>query len=179
MLLQKGDLLVRKLELNDKYLLSKWLSDSEILQYYEGRDNPFDVEKVEEEFLNDIDKTIRCIVEYDGAPIGYIQFYEVEEEERDTYGTEDVSENIYGMDQFIGESAYWNKGVGTQLVQAMVQYLIEEKGADRIVMDPQAWNERAIRCYEKCGFKKVRFLSKHELHEGEYRDCWLIELSVR
>ena len=36
----------------------------------------------------------------------------------------------------------------------MVAYLIEEKGADRIVMDPQTWNERAIRCYEKCGFEK-------------------------
>ena len=41
--------------------------------------------------------------------------------------------------------------------------------------DPQAWNERAIRCYEKCGFKKVKLLPKHELHEGEYRDCWQIE----
>ena len=79
------------------------------------------------------------------------------------------------MDQFIGESTYWNKGIGTQLVRAMVAYLIEEKGADRIVMDPQTWNERAIRCYEKCGFKKVKLLPENELHEGEYRDCWLIE----
>ena len=82
------------------------------------------------------------------------------------------------MDQFIGESTYWNKGVGTQLVSAMVAYLIEEKGADRIVMDPQTWNERAIRCYEKCGFKKVKLLPENELHEGEYRDCWLIEYSL-
>ena len=57
----------------------------------------------------------------------------------------------------------------------MVTFLVEQKQADLVVMDPQTWNERAIRCYEKCGFKKVALLPKNELHEGEYRDCWLIE----
>ena len=51
MLFQKEKLIVRELECSDKYLLSKWLSDPEILQYYEGRDNPFDVEKVDRIFL--------------------------------------------------------------------------------------------------------------------------------
>jgi len=175
MLFQKERLLVRELECDDKYLLSKWLSDPEILQYYEGRDNPFDVEKVEKKFFEEEADATRCIIEFDEVSIGYIQFYEVDEDERQTYGYGDPSEIIYGMDQFIGETTYWNKGIGTQLVRAMVTYLIEEKGADRIVMDPQMWNERAIRCYEKCGFVKVKLLPENELHEGEYRDCWLIE----
>ncbi len=42
-------------------------------------------------------------------------------------------------------------------------------------MDPQAWNTRALRVYEKNGFKKKKYLEKHEMHEGELRDCWLIE----
>ncbi|WP_318617783.1 GNAT family N-acetyltransferase [Sporosarcina sp. YIM B06819] len=175
MLFQQGKLVVRKLELNDKYLLVKWLSDPVILQYYEGRDNPFDVEKVEEKFFKEEDDAVRCLIEFDGEPIGYIQFYEVDAEERLAYGYGDSMELIYGMDQFIGESAYWNKGVGTQLVRSTVKYLIEEQGAGRIVMDPQTWNERAIRCYEKCGFEKVKLLPANEWHEGEYRDCWLIE----
>lgn len=79
------------------------------------------------------------------------------------------------MDQFIGESGYWNQGIGTLLVRLVVAYLMREKGANRIVMDPQIKNERAIRCYEKCGLKKVKLLPKRELHEGEYRDCWLLE----
>ncbi len=176
MLFQKENLRVRELEWDDKYLLSKWLTNPEILQYYEGRDNPFDVEKVEQKFFGEEADTTRCIIEFEEVSIGYIQFYEVDEDERRTYGYGDSSEIIYGMDQFIGESAYWNKGFGTQLVRAMVAYLNEEKGADRIVMDPQTWNERAIRCYEKCGFEKVKLLPEKELHEGEYRDCWLIEL---
>lgn len=56
----------------------------------------------------------------------------------------------------------------------MVEYLIEQKQANIVVMDPQTWNERAIMCYEKCGFKKVKIMQKHEFHEGDYRDCLLI-----
>ncbi|MDO6782400.1 GNAT family N-acetyltransferase, partial [Marinovum sp. 1_MG-2023] len=63
------------------------------------------------------------------------------------------------------------------LVRSMVDYLLEKKRADRVIMDPQRTNSRAIRCYEKCGFKKVRILPKHEFHEGELRDCWLIEFN--
>lgn len=57
----------------------------------------------------------------------------------------------------------------------MVNFLIQQKQADMVVMDPQIKNVRAIHCYEKCGFSKIKMLPKHELHEGEYRDCWLME----
>jgi aminoglycoside 6'-N-acetyltransferase len=36
------------------------------------------------------------------------------------------------------------------------------------------WNRRAARCYEKAGFRKVRILPKHELHECVWRDSWLM-----
>ena len=180
--MQKGDLMIKsgRLEVRllmekDKQLLVKWLSTPEVLQYYEGRDNPFDVKKVEKNFFNDDPDVTRCLVEIDGMPIGYLQFYEVDEAERQAYGYDALEEMIYGMDQFIGDPTYWNKGIGTQLVRSVVTYLTREIGAHRIVMDPQVQNDRAIRCYEKCGFKKVKLLPRHELHEGEFRDCWLIE----
>lgn len=174
-IIQNGHLTVRYLSETDKGLLVKWLSDPEILQYYEGRDHPHDEGKVARHFFEDDEDVVRCVIEYDGSPIGYLQFYEVDEVEREIYGYDDFAETIYGMDQFIGESAYWNKGIGTELVRSVVAYLMAEKGAHRIVMDPQTQNTRAIRCYEKCGFEKVKLLPNHELHEGKYRDCWLIE----
>lgn len=36
----------------------------------------------------------------------------------------------------------------------MVSYLITHEKTDKIVMDPQTWNKRALRVYEKCGFVK-------------------------
>jgi len=141
--------------LKDNHLLAKWLSEPLVLEYYEGRDNSFDLEKVNKKFYQRKNGVIGCIVEFENVEIGYIQFY--------------------GIDQFIGEIKYWNRGIGTLLVKSMVEFLIVQKHADRVVMDPQTWNERAIRCYEKSGFERVKLLPKNELHEGEYRDCWLIE----
>jgi aminoglycoside 6'-N-acetyltransferase len=178
-MIENENLRIRALVENDKSQLAKWLSNPKVLQYYEGRDNPFDAEKVKREFFDDEDGATRCLIEYKEKPIGYVQFYEIDGEERELYGYADSKDIIYGMDQFIGESAYWNKGIGTELITSIAAYLIRRKGADRLVMDPQTWNERAIRCYEKCGFEKVKLLPKREFHEGEYRDCWLMEYSRR
>lgn len=177
MIIQNEKLIVRNLEAEDKYLLVKWLSNPEVLQYYEGRDNPFDLEKVEKDFYSITDREVRCIIQYENVDIGYIQFYQLDEDSRILYGYGESIEVIYGMDQFIGEVNYWNKGIGTQLINLMVNFLVEQKKADKIAMDPQTWNVRAISCYEKCGFRKVKLLAKNELHEGEYRDCWVIEYS--
>ncbi|WP_340401179.1 GNAT family N-acetyltransferase [Paenibacillus sp. FSL H8-0079] len=177
---ESDEITVRFLKIEDEHHLVKWLSDPEVLQYYEGRDRPHDLERVREHFYNLEDDATRCIVEYRGGPIGYIQFYKLEEEERTAYGygNTDTDEIIYGTDQFIGEVDYWNKGIGTQLVQSMLNFLINEKHARKVVMDPQAWNLRAISCYEKCGFQRMKLLEKHEQHEGQMRDCWLMEYSL-
>lgn len=168
-------LIVRSLENKDKGLIVKWLSDDKVLKYYEGRDNPFDEKMVEEKFYSEDSEVTRGIIEFSNIPIGYIQFYLIDEEERREYGYEAFKGGIFGTDQFIGETKYWGQGIGKELMKAMINFLIKEKAAHKIVLDPQTWNERAIKCYEKSGFVKVKILPKHELHEGELKDCWLME----
>ena len=173
MLLKNGNLKVRKLEEKDKVLLVKWLTNPMVLEFYEGRDNPFTLEKVEKAFYPPEDDEVRCIVEFEDKAIGYIQFYPLDTETKNDYGY--FEESVFGTDQFIGEVEYWNKGIGKLLVTSIVDFLIEEKKANKVVMDPRKGNTRAIRCYEKCGFKKVKLLPEYALHEGEYHDCWLME----
>ena len=174
MLFQHGRLHVRKLEEHDKHFLVKWLSDPDILQYYEGRDTAFNHDKVTEKFFNRQDETVRCLVLFAGNPIGYFQYYPLGENEvQEWYDGEPGV--YYGMDQFIGEPVYWNRGIGTLLIRAACEYLTKRLHADKIAMDPQSWNKRAIKSYENCGFKKVKLLPDHEWHEGKYRDCWLME----
>lgn len=81
--------------------------------------------------------------------MGYIQFYPVDGDERTEYGYTDFTGEIYGMDQFIGEPGLWNQGIGSQLVKETAAFLHTVKRADKIVMDPQSWNHRALRVYEK------------------------------
>lgn len=179
MIFQKNDLLFRSLEDRDVPLLAQWLSDPTVLKYYEGRDNPFNEVKVRSTFFTKEDNVQMCIIEYKQNKIGYIQFYELDNDTKTKYGYDNHSEIIYGMDQFIGEVKYWNRGIGSLLVSSMANYLINILSADKIVMDPQTWNHRALTCYEKCGFKKVKLLPKHELHEGEYKDCFVMEYNAK
>ncbi|MEN1937944.1 GNAT family N-acetyltransferase [Paenibacillus sp. 102] len=175
MLFQKGELLIRYVIEDDANTISKWLTNPEVLQYYEGRDNLQSLEQVRKKFISySISDVKRCLVEYAGKPIGYIQIYPVDSEWKNLYGYVE-NQNIWGMDQFIGEPTYWNRGIGTELVKAAITYIIDELEAEAIAMDPRVSNERAIHCYEKCGFQKVKILNEHELHEGNLEDCWMME----
>ncbi|MDR6227212.1 GNAT family N-acetyltransferase [Desmospora profundinema] len=173
---QKDMLSVRKVVEQDIPLLAQWLSDERVLYFYEGRDQPYDEDRVRKEYLTRQEgETIDYgIAEWEETPIGLIQIYKLDKDSMRKYGyPPDVS--VWGMDQFIGEPDYWNRGIGTRLVQSAVKYLTGEKGAQIVVMDPQVRNSRAIRCYEKCGFQKVQMLPRHEKHEGVWQNCWLME----
>jgi aminoglycoside 6'-N-acetyltransferase len=171
----------------DYNLLVKWLSDPEVLEYYEGRSNPYNLEKVMNKFggrTRGEDYVIPCIVECDSRPIGYIQYYreDVEDPVMEEYPVRNKIDKTkysdpYGIDIVIGETNYWNKGLGTRIMQLMIKYLFEQEKADIILIGPQTRNKRAIRCYDKCCFKPVSVLEKRELHDGKYEDCLIMAIT--
>ena len=71
------------------------------------------------------------------------------------------------MEQFSGEPGYWNGGIGAEFLKMMASYLKTNKGACCILLDPHKSKPRAIRAYEKAGFKIIKSLPKHELFEGK------------
>lgn len=60
------------------------------------------------------------------------------------------------LDLFIADEHLLNRGYGTKIVRAFSEKLIDEFNAKKILIDPAINNLRAIRCYEKAGFKKLR-----------------------
>ena len=169
MLFQTGALSVRRLTEADIPQLAKWMSDPRVLKYFGGRNAVHDEVKIREDcFSDEID--VRCMIELDGAPIGYIQLCP-----SDDGGSGYASDKtVWGIDLYIGEPDYWNRGLGTRVVRAAAEFLIEVGWAQVVTIDPEMWNVRAVRSYEKAGFRKVRFMPQCELHEGVYRDSWLM-----
>lgn len=108
-----------------------------------------------------------------GRAIGYVQYYPLTEEEGRSYDVPSI-EGVYGMDLLVGQPDLWGRGMGTRVVSMVLGYLFQRLDARRVAIDPVVTNHRAIRCYEKAGFRRVKVLPRHELHEGEYRDCWLM-----
>ena len=158
---------------HDYGLLARWLSDERVLRFYEGRDHPFTLEMVKAKYGDRVlsqEGVTPCIMEYEGYPVGYLQYYQADPQE---YEFEHHGK-AYALDLFIGEPAYWGRGLGPGFIRLLLCFLFEERGADWVILDPHVDNLRAIRCYEKCGFRRLKLLKAHELHEGQYVDCWLM-----
>lgn len=175
MRIEKDDILIRQMETPDLSLLLKWLTDERVLEWYEGRDVCLTMESLSEHFAEPIPNGCRVIFEYRGQPIGYGQFYRLTDEMFREYEYPDEGHVVYAMDQFIGEPDYWNRGIGTTFLNMMADYLKENRAVEILLLDPHKSNPRAVRAYEKAGFRKIRSLPEHELFEGKMEDCWLME----
>lgn len=155
---------IRKMTSADYVWMAKWLSTPEILEYYGDPSSPFTFEQVIEKYRPRVDGEVDItpyIVEKDGTPFGFMQSYQIDRiEQADLDFPSGVK--IYGMDQFIGDPSLFGHGYGTWMVRTMTELLFQKKKADIIIMDPAVSNVRAIACYEKCGFVKIR-----KIHNGE------------
>jgi len=170
------NLRIRTLTEKDFPLMLKWLTDDRVLQFYGGRDKKYTLETLKEHYTEPWeDEVIRVIIEYNGQPIGYGQIYKMYDELYDDYQYPRSNEIVYGMDQFIGEVDYWSKGIGTKYTRMIFDFLKEERNVDAVILDPHQDNPRAIRMYQKSGFRIIEDLPEHELHEGKKEDCYLME----
>jgi len=182
-LIRTANLAIRLMrdELADYQAMARWLSDPRVLEFYDGRDHPLSLASAIEKYSPRIlaaDGMTPCLLILQDEPVGYMQYYAVNDDSKAAYGFDanQHATSLYAFDQFMGEPERWNQGLGTRAVTLLVEYLFRQKKARKIVIDPQARNPRAIRCYEKCGFRKVKLLPENELHEGKMEDCWLMEM---
>jgi len=70
----------------------------------------------------------------------------------------------------IGEKAYWSRGYGTDAIRVALRHGFRELALRRVHLITDADNERGIRCYEKCGFRREGLLRSHRLRYGEPLD---------
>lgn len=175
-MLETDRLMIRPMTDDDFPIMLKWLTNDRVLEFYGGRDKKYTPETLREHYTEQwADELYRVIIEYCGVPIGYAQIYKMQGELFREYHYPQTVETVYAMDQFIGEPEYWNRGIGTEYCKRVCEYLRSHKHADAVILDPRKNNPRAIRSYEKAGFKIIAELPEHELHEGKKEDCWLLE----
>lgn len=169
-----GPVALRPLEEADAPLLLRWLTDRRVLEYWEGPSAVFTPQRIKEHYFEGEWNASRCIIQYEGKDVGYVQAYQLDEEMCEEYHYPHPGLLAFGIDQFIGEPGLWGKGIGRRFLRLLLGFL-EKQGAQAVVLDPHTDNTRAIRCYEACGFKKLALLPRHELHDGVLVDCWLME----
>ncbi|MFC4712733.1 GNAT family N-acetyltransferase [Planococcus dechangensis] len=149
---------IRKMNHADLETMARWLSTEAVLKFYGDVNSPFSLQQVEKKYGPRIDGDVLVvpfIVELNGAPIGFMQYYKIEKCEQQTFGYP-ANLDVYGIDQFIGVPSLFNKGLGTIMVKKFIVSIVETTDADLVILDTAISNPRAIRCYEKCGFSKMQ-----------------------
>ncbi len=80
------------------------------------------------------------------------------------------------IDIALGSSAQ-GKGHGPEAIRVLARHLIEKRGHHRLTIDPAAHNTRAIKAYERVGFKPVGLMRKYERGpDGEWHDGLLMDM---
>jgi aminoglycoside 6'-N-acetyltransferase len=92
------------------------------------------------------------IIELDGEPIGYIQSYDPHLEDDHPYN--DQPFGTLGIDLSIARPELIGIGHGSAIARCFTDLLFAE-GAPRVIIDPDPANKRAVRAYEKAGFRPL------------------------
>jgi RimJ/RimL family protein N-acetyltransferase len=99
------------------------------------------------------------IVYAQGQPIGYVQYYDVNQDQRFAQPPGTV-----GIDIFIGQTSFLGKGYGGRILRQLLDELKKDPSITKIVIDPHVQNVRAIRCYEKAGFRLERIIMPEQVY---------------
>ena len=116
----------------------------------------------------DDDTVEELTIELEGEIVGFAQFAEEPDED---YRHADVD--------ILLATRVHGRGLGTDAMRAITRYLVEERGHHRITLTTWPHNARAIRVYEKVGFRQVGVTRDSERgDDGTWHDELLMELVV-
>ncbi|HYL40414.1 MAG TPA: GNAT family protein [Candidatus Binatus sp.] len=153
---------LRRLRPGDRPELRRILAQPEVARWW---DTP-DPDRATEEWLAEEPGTTGFAIEADGRLVGSIQYAE-----EDAPGYRHA-----GIDLFLDRD-HQGRGLGPDAIRAIARYLFEVRGHHRLTIDPAAANDRAIRAYERVGFRPVGIMRRYELGpDGTWHDGLLMDL---
>ncbi len=143
----------RPLTAGDLPLLHEWVSRPHVAEWW-GR--PTTLSEIEADYGPAISASVpqECFLALTkGTEIGFIQSYVPAGCHEDGWWLDEDDPGVRGIDQFLANEEQLGRGLGTAMVRAFVGLLFADPAVTRIQTDPAPDNPRAIRCYEKAGFR--------------------------
>ena len=62
---------------------------------------------------------------------------------------------------FISVRELWETGIASEAVRLGIDYAFKDLGLEKVWLHVDDWNQRAINCYERCGFEREGLLRRH------------------
>lgn len=145
----------------DLEIFTKWMNDFQVSDYT-GRSSQIMTLGDERKYLeeNTGAEGVFVIVTLDGDKV------------IGTVGLEDFdyTNRTATLGIFIGEEEYRNNGYGTEAIRLILEFGFKYKNLQNIKLDLMEFNERALKCYQKCGFKEYGRRRKCKFINGKYYD---------
>jgi len=70
----------------------------------------------------------------------------------------------------IGAVKDQNKGYGTEAIQLLQEFVFLQLNLNRLQFEVHDFNQMAIKCYQKCGFKEEGRIRQKHFGNGKYSD---------
>lgn len=175
-----GDLVIRRMrDDDDDYdLIVRWRNLPHVRHWWDPDLPPLTLELAKEEHRADTAPdavSTACIIELNGSPIGFIQYYRWS-----SYGDDarevgiPFDQSTFGLDIFIGDEDLVGQGIGTRVVRLLSDHLLHEMKASSVALTTDLKNAVAIRCYEKAGFRKIKEVLDTDTRHGQRTRSWLM-----
>lgn len=148
--------MVRAMETEDLRNVWRWENDLSVMKHMWIDPTSFRaVENYFEENLKDPKTKWFIIAEKESdLAIGVVWYYSLHPADRCEVGI------------YVGEEQYRGRGYGSDALKVFLEFLFGTKGLHRVGLSVAEDNPRAIRAYEKCGFREEGRLREHCIKDG-------------
>lgn len=137
---------LRKIKPADRKYFAKWWKDKELLKLTSGVLKRISDQEVDKYFgaIFKNKKDYHFIITINKKAIGHITLAK-------------RRNNWHETQVIIGEKKYQGRGYGPRAIKLLIKKAIS-LGISKIYLEVRPNNPRAIRAYEKCGFKKAKII---------------------
>ena len=161
--------ILRAIEPSDVKQLWEWTQDAELMRFRDYPAPPKPLAEAEKEYQESLCRDTRdlhlAMTTLEGELIGETALRYVDHRA----GNADFTIAI-------GNKAYLGHGYGSDATRALMRFAFEQYNLHRVTLYVHAFNGRAIRAYEKCGFRHEGRLRESYYEDGEYKDVLVMGL---
>ena len=161
---------LRPAEKSDLPIFVRWFADAEHSAFL-GMRAPFSQAMEEQWFTRAVENQgkdhfhfVMCLLET-SEPIGTISLFEV-----------DLTNGSAGVGIAIGEKPLWGQGLGTDAMNALLDFGFGQLRLERIWLEVYDYNERARRSYEKSGYVVEGTMRHSNFRAGKFHDVLLMAI---
>jgi RimJ/RimL family protein N-acetyltransferase len=158
----------RPLERADAPMIQQWINDPEIrkfLRIYLPMNLAAEERYIDSVSGNGQDLSMLIVRTDNDRPIGSVGLHKIDYKNRHAE---------FGI--MIGVQEEQNQGFGGEATRLMVGYAIETLNLNRVELHVYEFNPRALRVYEKAGFRKEGVLRQHHYADGRYWDTTVMSI---